>query len=160
MLRIAIPYLLAILLGASAGFEVEHLIAGRRLAAEEAAHARDNEQHARDMKAVSDAALATEQKAIADGQVAAGKIEVMDAQLTKEDKTMKPTIVTIAVLSLLALSGCASPSATVLPVSTVCQKPPAPPAWAMVPPPAQTSTQRLRSAFSGVPVTTTVKSTN
>ncbi|HDR9026969.1 TPA: DUF2514 domain-containing protein [Burkholderia vietnamiensis] len=32
MLRIAIPYLIAVLLGASAGFEVEHLISARRIA--------------------------------------------------------------------------------------------------------------------------------
>ncbi|HIC7208530.1 DUF2514 family protein [Burkholderia stabilis] len=32
MLRIAIPYLIAALLGASAGFEVEHLISARRIA--------------------------------------------------------------------------------------------------------------------------------
>ncbi|KVE36373.1 hypothetical protein WS69_12500 [Burkholderia sp. BDU5] len=64
-------------------------------------------------------------------------------------------------LSLLALTGCASPSGTALqPVPTVCPELPAPPAWAMVPPPSQTSTQRLRSAFSLSPATTSARSTN
>ncbi len=74
---------------------------------------------------------------------------------------MKPKIAACALLLPLALTGCASPSGTALqPVPTVCPELPAPPAWAMVPPPSQTSTQRLRSAFSGLPETTSVKSTN
>lgn len=83
-LRYAWPYLFAAAVGASLGIGAEHMIADAQLGAEKAARARDNEQHARDMKAVSDAALVAEQKAIARGKVAAGKIETLDAQLTKE----------------------------------------------------------------------------
>lgn len=55
--------------------------------------------------------------------------------------------------------GCALPSPTALqPVATTQPELPPPPAWAMVPPPTQTSTERLRSAFSGSPETTTTKS--
>lgn len=63
--------------------------------------------------------------------------------------------------SALALSGCASPSDTARqPVATACPALPAPPAWAMVPPPMQTSTQRLRNAFSASPATISARSTN
>ncbi|CRY44743.1 phage P2 GpU family protein [Burkholderia pseudomallei] len=63
--------------------------------------------------------------------------------------------------SALALSGCASPSDTARqPVATACPALPAPPAWAMVPPPMQTSTQRLRNAFSTSPATISARSTN
>ncbi len=64
---------------------------------------------------------------------------------------MKLRIVIIALLCARALSGCASQSQAVVPpvaVVSTCPTLPAPPAWAMVPPPTQTSTQRLRSAFS------------
>ncbi len=48
----------------------------------------------------------------------------------------------------------------VKPVATACPALPAPPAWAMVPPPMQTSTQRLRNAFSTPPATISARSTN
>ncbi len=74
---------------------------------------------------------------------------------------MKLRIGMLVLLWLLALTGCASPSATVLqPMPAVCPELPAPPAWAMVPPPLQTSTERLRNALSPSPVTTSEKSTN
>ncbi len=60
---------------------------------------------------------------------------------------MKPIVAITAWLLPLALSGCASPSPTVQPVAATCPTLPAPPAWAMEPPPTQTSTQRLRNAF-------------
>lgn len=41
-------------------------------------------QHARDLKAVSDAVLTAEREASMNNQIAAGKIEALDAQLTKE----------------------------------------------------------------------------
>ncbi|KAG0184420.1 hypothetical protein DFQ28_011151, partial [Apophysomyces sp. BC1034] len=42
------------------------------------------ERHAFDLKAISDAALAAERKALATSQAAAKKIEALDAQLTEE----------------------------------------------------------------------------
>jgi hypothetical protein len=71
---------------------------------------------------------------------------------------MKTTLVLLLLSSLQALSGCASqlPPAPI-PVATVCPPPPAPPAWMMVAPPTQTSTQRLRAAFSLSPETTSGK---
>ncbi|KGB99793.1 putative bacteriophage lysis protein [Burkholderia cepacia] len=74
---------------------------------------------------------------------------------------MKPKIAAIVLLLPLALTGCVSPSGTALqPVPTVCPELPAPPAWAMVPPPSQTSTQRLQNALSPSLATTSAKSTN
>ena len=52
MLKALIPYLIAALFGAVAGAEGMHLVANKRLAAEQAARAQDNEQHASDMLAV------------------------------------------------------------------------------------------------------------
>ncbi|AIO65958.1 putative bacteriophage lysis protein [Burkholderia oklahomensis] len=74
---------------------------------------------------------------------------------------MKRKVAIIALLLLAALTGCASKSETVRqPIATVCPTLPAPPAWVMVPPPMQTSTERLRSAFSPSPATISVRSTN
>lgn len=86
------PYLIvglgAALLGAAISAGTTHVLDanhyGTQLANERAAHARDNEQSADKLKAVSDAALAAEQKAIADGKVAAGRIATLDQQLTQE----------------------------------------------------------------------------
>jgi hypothetical protein len=85
-LQFARPYLLAAALGAMAAWSVKSLIAGRMLAHERAAHARDSEQYAKTLKAMSDAALAARQKAEKDRQTAAKKIEALDAQLTKEQQ--------------------------------------------------------------------------
>jgi hypothetical protein len=86
------PYLItglgAALLGIAIGAGGTHALDanhyGAQLANERAAHAQDNEQNANRLKAVSDAALAAEQKAIADGKVAAGRIAALDSQLTQE----------------------------------------------------------------------------
>jgi len=74
----------AALLGAALGGGGAYTYENRALAIEQAAHARDNEHNANRLKAVSDAALAAEQKAIADGRVAAGRIAALDSQLTQE----------------------------------------------------------------------------
>jgi hypothetical protein len=76
--------LLGIAIGASGTHALDSNHYGAQLATERAAHAQDNEQNAKQLKAVSDAALAAEQKAIADGRVAAGKIATLDTQLTLE----------------------------------------------------------------------------
>ncbi|CAJ3658421.1 gp25a [Burkholderia pseudomallei] len=74
---------------------------------------------------------------------------------------MKQRVAACGLLLPLALSGCASPSDTARqPVATACPALPAPPAWAIVPPPMLTSTQRLRSAFLQSPETISVRSTN
>lgn len=86
------PYLItgvgAALLGIAIGAGGTHALDANhydaQLATERAAHARDNEQNAKQLKAVSDAALAAEQKAIADGRVTAGRIATLDTQLTQE----------------------------------------------------------------------------
>ncbi|KGC67264.1 putative bacteriophage lysis protein [Burkholderia pseudomallei] len=74
---------------------------------------------------------------------------------------MKPRIAACGLLLPLALSGCASLSETARqPIATACPALPAPPAWAMVPPPTQTSTQRLQNAFSPSPGMISARSTN
>ncbi|KVN92526.1 lysis system i-spanin subunit Rz [Burkholderia ubonensis] len=84
MLRIAIPYLLAALLGAAIGAGVERLVGARRLADEQAARAADAQRHAGDLTTISQAALAAEQRAIAAHDAAASRVAAVDAQLTKE----------------------------------------------------------------------------
>ncbi|MFM0405243.1 lysis system i-spanin subunit Rz [Paraburkholderia dipogonis] len=76
--------LLGIAIGAGGTHALDSNHYGAQLATERAAHAQDNEQNAKQLKAVSDAALAAEQKAIADGRVAAGKIATLDTKLTLE----------------------------------------------------------------------------
>lgn len=76
--------LLGIAIGAGGTHALDSNHYGAQLATERAAHAQDNEQNAKQLKAVSDAALAAEQKAIADGRVAASKIATLDTQLTQE----------------------------------------------------------------------------
>ncbi|MDY7806698.1 lysis system i-spanin subunit Rz [Burkholderia stagnalis] len=61
-------------------------IGARRLAQEQAARARDNQQHTLEMKAVSDAALSAQQKAIAERDAAAQKVEALNTQRTKESE--------------------------------------------------------------------------
>jgi prophage endopeptidase len=58
-----------------------------QLARVQAETAAVREQHARDLKTISDAALASERQASANSQAAAQKIEALDAQLTKERQT-------------------------------------------------------------------------
>ncbi|MFD1556048.1 lysis system i-spanin subunit Rz [Paraburkholderia silviterrae] len=84
MLKPILPYLIAALLGALAGAGCMHLVGSARLAAERAAHARDDEQHARDMLAVSRAALEGEQRAIDAHNVAQDALAAADAAITKE----------------------------------------------------------------------------
>ncbi|KWC56586.1 lysis system i-spanin subunit Rz [Burkholderia ubonensis] len=83
-LKFAWPYLLAALLGAAAGAGIEHLIGARELADEQAARAADGQRHAGDLAAISRAALASEQRAIAAHDAAASQVAAVDAQLTKE----------------------------------------------------------------------------
>ncbi|AJX18404.1 putative bacteriophage lysis protein [Burkholderia pseudomallei MSHR449] len=74
---------------------------------------------------------------------------------------MKQRIAACGLLLPLALSGCASLSeAARQPIATACPALPAPPAWAMVPPPMLTSPQRLRNAFSPSPATISARLTN
>ncbi|WP_034207223.1 lysis system i-spanin subunit Rz [Burkholderia cepacia] len=84
VLKLVWPYLLAALLGAAAGATAEHLIGARQLADEKAARARDAERHAGELTAVSKAALAAEQRAIAVHDAAASRVAAVDVQLTKE----------------------------------------------------------------------------
>jgi prophage endopeptidase len=78
----------AVLLGAAIGAGTTHELDanhyGALLSTEQAAHARDNEQHAKALKAVSDAALDAEQNAIQNQKVALGQIFTLDAQITQE----------------------------------------------------------------------------
>ncbi|MBB3260016.1 hypothetical protein F4827_005088 [Paraburkholderia bannensis] len=61
-----------------------HLIGARQLAAEQAARAKDNEQHTSDMLAVSRAALNGENRAIDAHNQAASAVAAADAATTKE----------------------------------------------------------------------------
>ncbi|HDR9877439.1 TPA: lysozyme [Burkholderia cenocepacia] len=83
-LKSAWPYLLAALLGAAVGAGVEHLMGARQLADEKAARAGDAQRHAGDLTAISQAALAAEQRAIAAHDAAASQVAAVDAQLTKD----------------------------------------------------------------------------
>ncbi|WP_042297106.1 lysis system i-spanin subunit Rz [Paraburkholderia bannensis] len=83
-LKLTWPYVLAALIGASIGFGAEHMIAGHQLAAEQAAHAQDNEKAANDMLNVSRAALNGEQRAIDAHNLAASAVAAADAAITQE----------------------------------------------------------------------------
>ena len=72
--------LLGIALGAGGAYTYEN----RALLAEQAVHAKDNEQHANDLHLLSKAALDAENRAIEAHTVAEGKIATLDDQLTKE----------------------------------------------------------------------------
>ncbi|CAG9262251.1 hypothetical protein [Paraburkholderia caribensis] len=78
--------LIALFVGASAGFGMEHVMAARVLEHEKLEHARDNEMHALKLKALSDEALAANQKALASTALAERQLEAMDVQLGKERK--------------------------------------------------------------------------
>jgi prophage endopeptidase len=84
MLKMFLPYLLVALLAGGAGFGLEHLIARGELAEEQAAHAKDNEQHANDLNAMSKAALDAETRAIDAHAQAASDVAAIDVQLTQE----------------------------------------------------------------------------
>lgn len=88
MLKSILPYWLAVLfgmvMGVMIGASVAHTIESRRLLAEQAAHARDNQQHANDLNVISKAALAAEQRAIAAHRAAGEKLAALDAQLIQE----------------------------------------------------------------------------
>ncbi len=83
-LKLAWPYILAAAIGGAIGYGIEHSRLGAQLANERAAHARDNEQHASDLNAISKAALDAEQRAIDTHTIAEGKITTLDQQLTQE----------------------------------------------------------------------------
>ncbi|KVD86622.1 lysozyme [Burkholderia sp. ABCPW 14] len=83
-MKFAWPYLLAALLGAATGAGIEHLIGARELADEQAARAADDQRHAGDLAAISQAALDAEKRAIAAHDAAASRVAAIDAQLTKE----------------------------------------------------------------------------
>ncbi|TDY26313.1 bacteriophage Rz lysis protein [Paraburkholderia sp. BL6665CI2N2] len=72
----------AIGVGGAHEFDANHY--GAQLGAEKAAHARDNEQHANDLNAISKTALDAEQRAIDAHTVAEGKIATLDDQLMME----------------------------------------------------------------------------
>jgi hypothetical protein len=76
--------LLGIAIGAGGAHEFDSNRYGAQLSAEQAAHARDNEQHANDLNLISKAALDAEQRAVDAHTVAEGKIATLDDQLTKE----------------------------------------------------------------------------
>lgn len=86
------PYLItglaAALIGAAAGAGVTHELDANHysvaLSTEQAAHARDNAQHANDLNLISKAALDAETRAIDAHTVAEGKIATLDDQLQKE----------------------------------------------------------------------------
>ncbi|MGF7130534.1 prophage endopeptidase [Paraburkholderia sp. EB58] len=74
--------LLGIAIGAGGAYTYEN----RALLAEQAAHAKDNEQHADDLNTISKAALDAENRAI-DANATAGKqLAALDTQLTKEQQ--------------------------------------------------------------------------
>ncbi|NIF51396.1 lysis system i-spanin subunit Rz [Burkholderia sp. Ax-1724] len=72
------------LLGIAIGGGSAYTWESSALQAEKATHARDNEQHANDLNAISKAALDAEQRAIHDHTVAEGRITTLGDQLTKE----------------------------------------------------------------------------
>ncbi|MDQ7982241.1 lysis system i-spanin subunit Rz [Paraburkholderia sp. SARCC-3016] len=76
--------LLGIAIGAGGGYELTANHYRAELSTEQAAHARDNEQHANDLNLISKAALDAENRAIDAHTVAEGKIATLDDQLTKE----------------------------------------------------------------------------
>ncbi|MBB3259637.1 hypothetical protein F4827_004512 [Paraburkholderia bannensis] len=86
------PYLItglaSALLGAAISGGVTHELDlnhyGSQLSVEQAAHARDNEQHANDLNLIAKAALDAETRAIDAHTVAEGKIATLDDQLQKE----------------------------------------------------------------------------
>ncbi|MEI7295844.1 lysis system i-spanin subunit Rz [Paraburkholderia tropica] len=84
MLKTILPYLIAALIGAGIGFGAEHVRARGALAIEQAAHAKDNEQHTNDMLNVSRAALEGENRAIDAHNLAASAVAAADAATTKE----------------------------------------------------------------------------
>lgn len=84
MLRPMSLCLLAMLLGMAIGASVVHIIESRALFVEKAARARDNQQHANELNAISKAVFATEQRAITAHRVAETKIAALAAQLIQE----------------------------------------------------------------------------
>jgi prophage endopeptidase len=80
----ALPYLIALAVGMGGAHVLDANHYGAQINAEKAAHAKDNEQHANDLNAISKAALDAEQRAIDAHTVAEGKIATLDDQLTKE----------------------------------------------------------------------------
>lgn len=95
-------------------------------------------------KTAAQAAQAKElSKALANQQAAEGRSPPSTNSLTTRCHNMRTTFLFIALSLLLALSGCPS----TLPVACLRAKAPAPPAALMVPPPTQTSLQRLQTAL-------------
>lgn len=84
LVRWIAPYGILLIVGIVMGWGVSSAIAGRRLAEEQAARARDQVQYADHIKAISDAALAAQQKAIAMRREQARRIETLDVRLSQE----------------------------------------------------------------------------
>lgn len=84
MLKTIQPYLISALIGVGIGFGAEHVRARALLSTEQAAHAKDNEQHANDMLDVSRAALEGENRAIDAHNVAQAALAAADAAITME----------------------------------------------------------------------------
>ncbi|MEX3951964.1 lysis system i-spanin subunit Rz [Paraburkholderia sp. EG287B] len=84
MWKMLLPYALVALLAGGAGFSCEHLIARGELAKVQAAHSKDNEQHANDLLAISKAALDAENRALDAHAQAASDVAAIDVQLTTE----------------------------------------------------------------------------
>ncbi|MEX3915962.1 lysis system i-spanin subunit Rz [Paraburkholderia sp. BR10872] len=84
MWKTFLPYALVALIAAGAGFGCEHLIARGELAEAQAAHSKDNEQHANDLLAISKMALDAETRAIDAHTQAASDVAAIDVQLTTE----------------------------------------------------------------------------
>ncbi|WP_331457896.1 lysis system i-spanin subunit Rz [Burkholderia sp. MSMB1552] len=80
------PYLIAVAIGACLGGGLATTIGECRLAQEQAAHARDNQHHAQEIKAISDEALSAQQKALSERDAAAQRVEVLNTQLIKESE--------------------------------------------------------------------------
>jgi prophage endopeptidase len=75
--------LIGIAVGAGAAYTYEN----RELLVEQAAHAKDSERHANELKTISKAALDAEQRAIDAHKKAEAAISAADAQITKEKGT-------------------------------------------------------------------------
>ena len=84
MARRALPYLLAVALGAALGNWARGIGADRVLAAEKLAHQHDNASYEARIGKMSAAAEAADEQAMTAHRVAEGKIATLDEQLTQE----------------------------------------------------------------------------
>ena len=117
LIRLVAPYLMAILLGGVLGIAATATLFGRHLAFEKAAHERDNAQHVKEMKMISDSAFSAEMKAQEESDAAKRRLEVLDYQLTQEikaheidDRHYRDAIVSGAERVRVAVTHCAARS--------------------------------------------------